>query len=165
MSGLNKVTLIGHLGKDPELKYTQGQKPYARFSLATTERFVDANGEKRENTQWHNCVVWGKQAETVDRFLKKGKQIYLEGKIEYRKYDDKTGQTRYTTDIRVDRFLFLGGPGGSGGGEFPNTGERTSSGYDAGSNRGSGPQNYGGPASYDDQIPESDHFNDEDLPF
>lgn len=105
MASLNRVNLIGNLGKDPELKYTKSQTPYARFSLATTEEFT-SNGENQKKTTWHNLVVWGKQAEIADKYLRKGKQVFVEGRIEYREHDGK-----HYTDIVVERFLMLGGKG------------------------------------------------------
>lgn len=177
VASLNKVTLIGNLGKDPELRYTKSQTPFARFSLATTEEFT-SNGEKQRKTMWHNLVVWGKQAEIAQRYLHKGKQIFVEGKIEYREYDDANGQRRNITDIRVDRFLMLGqAPGGSSGGQY---GGGQSQSYGGGQNQ---PQSYGAPSgggnfgnqapppqqygnqNQFDAVPESDSFNDDDIPF
>lgn len=108
---LNKVELIGRLGKDPEIKHLDSGQVMARFSIATTETFKDRDGEKKETTEWHNVVVWGKQAETAEKFLTKGKLIYLEGSIRTRKWEDKEGQTKYTTEIHVRNFIFL--PDGS----------------------------------------------------
>lgn len=194
MSSLNKVTLIGRLGKDPELRYTKDQTPFARFSLATSETFT-SGGEKREKTEWHNLVVWGRQAEIAGRYLRKGKQIYVEGRIEYRDYDDpNTGQKRYITDIRVDRFLMLGSPGDHQGGGYGGQAD-----YESGSTYGNPAQggdygrqapqqgggNYGGrgggppqaapargantgPTTYGEpavDVPESDDFSDDDIPF
>ena len=174
MAGLNKVILIGNLGRDPELRYTQSQTPFARFSLATTESYT-SNGEKVDKTTWHNLVVWGKQAEIAGRYLRKGKQIYVEGKIDYREYDDQSGQKRKITDIRVDRFLMLGPRGEGGFGGAPSGGhEGAPSSYgtppsnapssNASSPPQQAPQSYGSPMpNYD--IPESDDFSDDDIPF
>lgn len=150
MASLNRVQLIGNLGRDPELRYTKSQTPYAKFSLATTEEFT-SNGEKQKKTMWHNLVVWGKQAEIADRYLRKGKQVFIEGKIEYREYDDPNGQKRFFTDIKVDRFLMLGSRDGGGGGEA----------------RESRPSGSNAPMSYgnDYDVPESDNFSDDDIPF
>lgn len=173
MASLNKVTLIGNLGKDPELRYTKTQTPFARFSLATTEEFT-SNGEKQKKTSWHNLVVWGKQAEIAGRYLRKGKQIYVEGKLEYREYDDANGQRRNITDIRVDRFLMLGpapGGGGYGGPQQSYGGQQggppqSYGNQGGGPNQGPTPQQYGGgQASNFDGVPESDSFNDDDIPF
>ncbi len=164
MSSLNRVTLIGRLGKDPEVRYTRSQTPFARFSLATSETFT-TNGEKREKTEWHNIVVWGKQAEIAGRYLRKGKQIYLEGRIEYREYDDQNGQRRYITDIRTDRFIMLGSPSDSPGGYGPRDGGYPPPREEQGaSSREPEPMSYGGPSEKDD-VPESDDFNDDDIPF
>lgn len=166
MSSLNKVTLIGRLGKDPEVRYTRSQTPFARFSLATSETFT-TNGEKREKTEWHNIVVWGKQAEIAGRFLHKGKQIYLEGRIEYREYDDQSGQRRYITDIRADRFIMLGSAKDSPGGFAPkgDKGDYAPAQDDKNaSSHEPEPMSYGSPAVNDD-VPESDDFNDDDIPF
>ncbi len=107
MSSVNKVFLIGRLGKDPEMRYTKDQTPFARFSLATSEVFT-VNGERREKTQWHQLVAWRKTAEIAGRYLKKGKQIFVEGEIEYREFEDQSGQRRFFTDIIVDRLTMLG---------------------------------------------------------
>ena len=194
MASLNKVTLIGNLGKDPELRYTKSQTPFAKFSMATTERFT-SNGEQREKTEWHNITVWGKQAEIAGRYLKKGRQVYLEGRIEYREFEGQDGQKRYFTEIKADRFLMLGprdgqgGGGGYGGGQGDygssqggGSGSPQGGGYGAPQQAGgySGPQTYGAPPADNKggneppmkygnnsggDVPESDDFNDDDIPF
>ncbi|HWQ10849.1 MAG TPA: single-stranded DNA-binding protein [Holophaga sp.] len=122
MSGsLNKVILIGNLGRDPELKMTPGGQALARFSLATTETWKNQNGEKQSKTEWHNIVVWGKQAEVAEKYLRKGKQILVEGRIQYREYQDQAGVKKTACDIRCDNFVMLGrmdegGPRPSAGG-------------------------------------------------
>jgi len=121
MSGsLNKVILIGNLGKDPELKMTPGGQALARFSLATTETWKTPQGEKKEKTEWHRIVVWGKQAEIAEKYLRKGKQIMIEGRIQYGEYTDQAGVKKTTCDIRCDNFVMLGrqdeGPRGASGG-------------------------------------------------
>lgn len=109
MSGsLNKVMLIGNLGKDPELKVTPSGQPVARFSIATTETWKNPQGEKQSKTEWHNVVVWGKQAEIAEKFLRKGKQVLVEGRIQYREYTDQAGVKKYVTEIRCDHFVMLG---------------------------------------------------------
>ncbi len=158
MASLNRIQLIGNLGKDPELRYTKSQTPFARFSLATTEEFTNSSGEKQKKTQWHNLVVWGKQAEIADRYLHKGKQIYVEGKVEYRDYEDQSGQKRYITDVRVERFLMLGSAPRSEGSGGPGKSYDDKQGQDA-------PQTYGKAADSDYDVPESDNFNDDDIPF
>lgn len=108
MASVNKVILIGNLGKDPDLRYTPSGQAVANFSLATNEKYKDKDGQMVERTEWHNITVWGKQAETAKEYLKKGRQIYLEGRINYRTYDDKEGVKRNVTDIVVQRIQFLG---------------------------------------------------------
>ena len=118
MASMNRVTLVGNLGQDPELRYTQNQIPVCNFSLATTESRTDAQGNKQDQTEWHRVIVWNKQAENVNRFLKKGRSVLVEGKIQYRKWQDKNGQDRYTTDIVAQRVLFLGGNQGQQQGQM-----------------------------------------------
>ena len=110
---VNKVILIGNLGKDPEVRYTANGKAVARFSLATSEVWNDAEGNRQERTEWHNIIVWGKQGETCGQYLAKGRQCYIEGSIRSRSYDDKSGQKRYITEIIAQRVRFLGGGGGT----------------------------------------------------
>ena len=114
---LNKVQLIGHLGKDPEVKFMQSGQAMAKFSLATN-RVWDKDGQKQEKTDWHNIVIFGKLAEVAGQWLSKGKQVYLEGRLETRNYD-KDGQKHYMTEVIVSEMIMLGGgsrEGGSGGG-------------------------------------------------
>ena len=117
---LNKVTLIGNLGSDPEVRSTPGGNRVAQFSLATSRTWNDQSGQKQEKTEWHRCVVWntkGSQlADIVERYVKKGDKIYVEGRIEYRQWQDKDGQTRYSTEINVRELIMLGSRGGSQGG-------------------------------------------------
>ncbi len=108
MSGVNKVILVGHLGKDPEVRHLENGVAVATFSLATTETYTNKAGEKTEQTEWHNIVLWRGLAEVAEKYLKKGKQIYVEGKIRSRSYDDKDGIKRYTTEIVGDSFNMLG---------------------------------------------------------
>lgn len=115
MSGVNKVILIGNLGKDPEVRSIEGGAKVASFSLATNEVFKGKDGNKVEQTEWHNIVVWRGLAELAEKYLKKGSQIYLEGRIKTRSWDDKEGNKRYITEIVGDTMTFLGKPmGGSG---------------------------------------------------
>ena len=114
---LNKVMLIGNLGKDPEVRFTGGGRAVARFPLATSEVWNDNDGQRQERTEWHNVVVWGKQAETCGQYLAKGRQVFVEGSIRTRQYDDKEGNKRYITEIIAQRVQFLGGGGGGRGGE------------------------------------------------
>jgi single-strand DNA-binding protein len=110
---VNKVILVGNLGKDPEVRYTQTGSAVANFSIATSEQWNDRDGKRQERTEWHNIVVWGKQAETCGQYLAKGRQVYVEGSIRTRSYDDKTGVKRYVTEIVAQRIQFLGGGGGT----------------------------------------------------
>src|SRR5437899_2265610 len=112
---LNKVMLIGNLGKDPEVRFTASGRAVARFPLATSEVWNDAEGQRQERTEWHNIVVWGKQAETCGQYLAKGRQVFIEGSVRSRQYDDKEGNKRYITEIIAQRVQFLGGGGGGGG--------------------------------------------------
>ncbi len=113
---LNKVMLIGNLGKDPEMRYTPAGVPVASFSMATSESWRDQDGNTQERTEWHNIVAWRKLAEICAEYLKKGKKVYIEGRIQTRSYDDKnTGQKRYITEIVADNMIMLDGAGMRGG--------------------------------------------------
>jgi single-strand DNA-binding protein len=107
MAGLNKVMLIGRLGQDPEIRYTTNGTAQAKLRLATTERWTNKEGEKGERTEWHNIVVWGKQAELCAEYLSKGRQVYIEGRLQTRTYDDKEGKKRYITEVKGDVVQFL----------------------------------------------------------
>jgi len=109
---LNKVFLIGNLGKDPEVRFTSNGKAVAKFSVATSEKWTDQDGNKQERTEWHNIVVWGKQAETCGQYLSKGRQVFVEGAVRSRQYDDKDGNKRYITEIVARDVRFLGSGGG-----------------------------------------------------
>ena len=115
MGSVNKVILVGNLGRDAELRYTPGGAAVATLNLATTEVFKDREGQKKEDTQWHRVILWGKTAETLQDYLTKGKQIYVEGKLQTRKWKDKDGNDKYTTEIRGDRVVLLSGGGGARG--------------------------------------------------
>ena len=116
---LNKVTLIGNLGNDPEVRSTTGGNRVATFSLATSRSWNDAAGSKQEKTEWHRCVVWNTKssqlADIVEKYVKKGDKLYVEGRIEYRQWQDKENQTRYSTEINVRELIMLGGGSGGGG--------------------------------------------------
>jgi single-strand DNA-binding protein len=114
---LNSVNLIGHLGKDPEVRYTGGGQAVANFSLATSDTWKDKNGEKQERTEWHRIVVWGKQAEHCGEYLRKGRLVHIEGRLQTREWDDKDGQKRHTTEIIANRVTFLGGGRDAGDGD------------------------------------------------
>ena len=115
MSSLNKVLLIGNLGKDPEIRYTQNGQAVASFSLATSESWTDQNGNKQDRTEWHNIVAWGKLADLSQRFLAKGRQIYIEGRIQSRDWTDQNQVKRRTTEIIATSIVFLGNRAGQGG--------------------------------------------------
>ncbi|MBC8088985.1 MAG: single-stranded DNA-binding protein [Phycisphaerae bacterium] len=113
---LNKVTLIGNIGSDPEIRTTQGGGKVAQFSLATSRIWNDQSGAKQEKTEWHRCVIWNNKASSLadvaEKYVRKGEKLYVEGEIEYRQWQDKDGQTRYTTEIKVRELILLGGRAG-----------------------------------------------------
>jgi len=115
MGSVNKAILVGNLGRDAEMRFTAGGTPVATVSLATTEKWTDREGQKKEDTQWHRVVIWGKTAESLHEYLTKGKQIYVEGRIQTREWEDKDKNKVKTTEIRADRIVLLGGGGGGGG--------------------------------------------------
>ena len=154
MSGsLNKVMLIGNLGRDPELKATPSGQSVARFSVATTETWKNQAGEKQSKTEWHNIVVWGKQAEIAEKYLRKGKQVMIEGRIQYREYTGQDGVKKTACDIRCDNFVMLG---------RMEDGNRDSGGY-GGKTSGGGSQDFedhGAPSPA-----AGNSFPDDDIPF
>jgi len=114
---VNKAIIVGNLGSDPELRFTQSGKAVTNFSLATNEKWKNKDGELQEETEWHRVVVWGPQAESCEKYLSKGRQVYIEGKIKTREWEDKEGNTKYTTEVVAQTVQFLsGGQGGGGGG-------------------------------------------------
>jgi len=117
MASLNKVMLIGNVGRDPEVRYLPAGDAVANLPLATTDTWKDKNNEKQERTEWHRVVFFGRQAEVAGEYLKKGSQIYVEGSLTTRKWTDKDGNERYTTEIRADRMQMLGGRGQNSDGE------------------------------------------------
>jgi single-strand DNA-binding protein len=153
---VNKVILIGNLGKDPEVKYTPSGTPVAKLTLATNERFKDKGGEWQDRTEWHNVVVWQRLAEIAGEYLKKGSKVYIEGRLQTRSWDDKqTNQKKYMTEVVAQDLVLLGGRGEGGGG-----------GDDAGG-RSRGAAAGGG---FDQRAPEpetaaSTPISDEDIPF
>ena len=151
---LNKVMLIGNLGRDPELKATPSGQALARFSVATTETWKDPEnptGERKSKTEWHNIVVWGKQAEIAEKYLRKGRQVLIEGRIQYREYTDQAGVKKTACEIRCDNFVMLG-PMGEGGSR---SGGAAGHGGDAYESTGPVPpvSGGGGGGGYDDDIP------------
>ena len=126
MGSVNKVILVGNLGRDAELRYTPGGAAVSKFSVATTEVWNDKSGQRQERTEWHNIDLWGKQAESLSGYLVKGKQVYVEGRLQTDEYTDKDGNKRKTTRVRCDRVVLLGGGGrgaGAGTGQMPRTEE------------------------------------------
>jgi single-strand DNA-binding protein len=156
---VNKVILLGNLGKDPEVKYTPQGTPVAKFSLATNERFKDKDGNWQDRTEWHNITAWARTAEIAGEYLKKGSKVYIEGSLRTHSWDDKqTNQKKYMTEIVVNDLVLLGGRGeGSGAG-----------GDSGGSSRGIAA---GGGNNFDQRVPEPEHatasgpITDEDIPF
>ena len=117
MAGVNRVILVGHLGKDPEIRSTPGGQSVAKFSLATSEKFTDKSGEKQERTEWHNIVAWGKLGEICGQYLRKGKLVFIEGSLRTDSWDDKeSGQKKYRTEIVAQNMQMLGPKGEDGGG-------------------------------------------------
>ncbi|MBK6849459.1 MAG: single-stranded DNA-binding protein [Proteobacteria bacterium] len=128
MAGINKVILIGNLGADPELRFTAGGQAVADLRLATSRRWRGKDGSTQEDTQWHRVVVWGKQAEQCKEFLSKGRQVYIEGRLQTRSWEDRDGNKRYTTEVVAQDIQFLGGGGrggGGGGGDLDQSGPPT----------------------------------------
>ena len=116
MRSINKATIIGNLGRDPEMKYTSDGRPVTRFSVATTDQWKSRDGERREKTQWHRSVAWGKLAEICNQYLKKGRQVYIEGRIETRNYEDRDHNQRTITEIIANEMMMLGS---RAGGDIP----------------------------------------------
>ena len=160
MGSVNKAILIGNLGKDAELRYTSGGTPVASCRIATTERYNDKEGNKKEDTQWHDIVIWGKTAEAIHTYLVKGKQIYVEGKLQTRKWTDKEGKDRYNTEVRADRVVLLGGGGGAGGGSSMGGARPQTSRPAYGSSGGGSDMGDGG-----GDFSPVDTPNDDDIPF
>ena len=151
MGSVNKVILVGNLGRDAELRYTPGGAAVATLNMATTETWNDKSGQKQEKTEWHRVVFWGKVAESLTEYLTKGKQVYIEGRLETRQWNDKDGNKRYTTEIKGDKIVLLGGgSGGRGGGAMSRGGSDESIG--------------GGQPSHGSDVPEQP-LTDDDIPF
>lgn len=107
---VNKIILVGNLGRDPQTRYTPNGKAVTRFSLATSNKWVNTDGEKQQATEWHTIVVWGKQAEACGQYLEKGRQAYVEGSLRYREYNDNGGNKRHVAEVIAQKVRFLGGP-------------------------------------------------------
>jgi single-strand DNA-binding protein len=152
--GINKVILIGNLGADPEVRFTPSGQAVANFRIATSESWTDkGSGQKQERTEWHRIVVWGKLAELCGEYLKKGRQCYVEGRLQTREWTDKEGKKNYTTEVVAQTVQFLGGPGGrggEGGGSGSGGGYRGGQRDDAGGGGSAPPEDFGGPPPSDD---------------
>ena len=145
MGSVNKVILVGNLGRDAELRFTPGGAAVATLNMATTEVWNDKSGQRQEKTEWHRVVLWGKTAESLSEYLTKGKQIYVEGKLQTRQWDDKDGNKRYTTEIKGDSVVLLGGGGGG--------------------SRGASAERGGDMASHAPGPDASEPLTDDDIPF
>ncbi len=159
MAGVNKVIIIGNLGRDPELRYTQGGSAVCQLNIATTRRYTNRTNEQVEETEWHRVVVWGKQAEHCSNYLSKGRQVYVEGRLQTRNYDDKDGVKRYSTEIVAETVQFLGGAGEARGG-----GRGADSGHRSGQSSGGGGGRPEESGTYQDNYTPSDP-SDDDIPF
>ena len=169
MASVNKVILVGNLGRDPETRYTTGGDAVTNLNIATSEQWKDKSGEKQERTEWHRVVLFGRQAEVAGEYLKKGRSVYIEGRLQTRKYTDKDGVEKYSTEIVADRMQLIGGREGGGGdaefsGASAGAGERSGGGGGGAPRRdnaggGSGAKGGGGAApkknteDFDDDIP------------
>ena len=154
MKSVNKVILIGRLGRDPELKYTGSGTPFCRFSIATDDTWNDkASGERQERTEWHNIVVWDRLAEICNEYLRKGRLVYIEGALQTREWDDQDGNKRKTTEIRARDMVLLGSPQGEGGGGSMGGGQQ----------RRAAPAGSSSPSST--SQPEAGTITDDDIPF
>ena len=159
---VNKVILVGRLGQNPEIRYTPSGAAVANFSVATNESWMDKSGQKQERTEWHRVVVWGKLAELCNQYLAKGRQCYVEGRLQTRQWQDKDGQTKYTTEVQAQTIQFLGQQGGadrgnSMGGQEMGAGPSGNMGYGGGASSGQGRS--GGMGA------EEPSFTEDDIPF
>lgn len=157
---VNKVLLIGRLGSDPEIRYTPSGAAVANFSVATNESWNDKNGQKQERTEWHRVVVWGKLAQLCGEYLKKGRQAYIEGRLQTRQWQDKEGATKYTTEIIATTIQFLGGQAERGAA----AGQSYGSSAGAGGGAGAGSQQKSGD-DFSQVRMEEPSFTEEDIPF
>jgi len=166
MGSLNRVQLIGNLGRDPELRYTTDGTPVCNFSVATTEQWGTKTGEKQEKTEWHRISLWGKIAEIAAQYLKKGRQVYIEGSIRSREYTDKEGQKKTAYEIRGDKMVMLSGRPGEGG-EMGEAREAPAGGGYQRRPPAATPARPAGRASApaDEGPPPDQEFNDDDIPF
>jgi single-strand DNA-binding protein len=178
---VNKVILVGRLGQNPEVRYTPGGAAVANFSVATNESWNDKSGQKQERTEWHRVVVWSKLAELCGQYLTKGRQVYLEGRLQTRQWQDKDGQTKYTTEVHAQTVQFLGAGAGAGAdsGAAPNMGNMGSGasmgggmsmnggGFGGGPSgpMSAGPMGAGGPGMGAPGLNDATSFTEDDIPF
>src|SRR3954464_14491963 len=163
MGSVNKVILVGNLGRDAELRYTPGGAPVATLTRGAAEVWNGkTSGQKQEKTEWHRIVLWGKSAESLSEYLTKGKQIYIEGRLQTRKWQDKDGNDKYTTEIRGDRIVLLGGGGGGGG---MGGGGRSQQRSNAGGGAGAGAGAAGGGGGRGPRGEPINDLSDDDIPF
>jgi single-strand DNA-binding protein len=166
---LNKVQLIGNLGSDPEVRSATGGNRVANFSLATSRSWNDASGTKQEKTEWHRCVVWNSKssqlADIVERYVKKGDKLFVEGRIEYRQWQDKDGQTKYSTEINVRELIMLGSPRGGGGSGGADAEGGARSARPAGAKAKAGAAAGTGASEDFEEFPGALEDEDDDLPF
>ena len=166
---VNKVILVGRLGQDPELRYTPSSIAVCNFSVATNESWTDKQGQKQERTEWHRVVVWSKLAELCNQYLAKGRQVYIEGRMQTRQWQDQSGQTRYTTEVQAQTVQFLGGQAQAGAGAGAGAGYGASSGgpeYGApGAGAAAGASGDFGGAPQADQQGGGASFTEDDIPF
>jgi single-strand DNA-binding protein len=153
MGSVNKVILVGNLGADPELKYTPSNRPVCHLSVATNDVWKDKAGQKQERVEWHRVNVWGDQAEHCSKYLAKGRMVYVEGRIQTRKWQDKEGKDRYTTDVVADRVVFLGGQGPGAEGSSGGGGGSKKRGWGEESQTPAAADAPAGPPPGDDDIP------------
>ena len=167
MASVNKVILIGNLGRDPETRYTTGGDAITNLNIATSEQWKDKSGEKQERTEWHRVVLFGRQAEIAGEYLKKGRSVYIEGRLQTRKYTDKDGVEKYSTEIVGDRMQLLGSREGSGSGDvdFGGEGSRPSGSAGGGSSRPSGGSGGGGAKGSGAPKRSNPDDLDDDIPF
>ena len=166
MASVNKVILIGNLGRDPETRYTTGGDAVTTLNIATTETWKDKSGEKQERTEWHRVVLFGRQAEIAGEYLKKGRSVYIEGRLQTRKYTDKEGVEKYATDIIANEMQMLGGKEGGGmGGERGERGEGSASRGSEGPRYERQPRNAPMAPAATSAPSVSEPFDDDDIPF
>jgi single-strand DNA-binding protein len=154
-SGVNKVILVGNLGRDPEVRYTPGGQAVANFTIATNDNWTDKSGQKQERTEWHRIVAWGKTAELCGEYLSKGRQVYVEGRLQTREWTNKEGAKQYTTEVVANQVVFLSGGDRSGQGR----------GGGRGASAGGGDDLSQPPAGFDESAANGAKPGEDDIPF